>query len=103
MADQVPLVNEAIALSQQFTTLVRTRTVADFDGWLEAMEGSELAPFRRLAKSFRQDEAAIRAGLSLRWSQGPVEGTIHRLKLLKRQMYGQAKLDLLRQRLLARL
>ena len=103
IADQVPLVNEAIALSQQFTTLVRTRTVADFDGWLEAMEGSELAPFRRLAKSFRQDEAAIRAGLSLRWSQGPVEGTIHRLKLLKRQMYGQAKLDLLRQRLLARL
>lgn len=102
MAEQVPVVNAAITLSQQFTTLVRTRTVADFGGWLESMEHSDLAPFRRLAKSFRQDEAAIRAGLSLPWSQGPVEGMIHRLKLLKRQMYGQAKLDLLRQRLLAR-
>ena len=35
------------------------------------------------------------------WSNGPTEGNINRLKMLKRQMYGRAKLDLLRQRVLA--
>jgi transposase len=53
------------------------------------------------AVGLRQDIAAVRAGLSLPWSNGPTEGHINRLKCLKRQMYGRAKLDLLRQRLLA--
>jgi transposase len=35
-------------------------------------------------------------------SQGPIEGQVNRLKLLKRQMYGRAKFDLLRQRVLFR-
>ena len=48
----------------------------------------------------RRDEAAVRAALELPWSQGQVEGQITKLKLLKRQMYGRAKLDLLQQRLL---
>ena len=33
-------------------------------------------------------------------SNGPVEGHINRLKLVKRQMFGRAKLDLLARRFL---
>ena len=36
----------------------------------------------------------------LPWSTGPVEGQINRLKMLKRSMFGRAKLDLLSRRLL---
>jgi transposase len=43
----------------------------------------------------------VRAALGLPWSTSPVEGQINRLKTLKRQMYGRAGLDLLRQRVLA--
>lgn len=39
--------------------------------------------------------------LSYEWSNGQVEGQIHRLKLVKRQMYGRANFDLLKQRVLA--
>jgi transposase len=35
------------------------------------------------------------AGVTLPWSQGPIEVQINRLKMLKRQMYGRARLDLL--------
>jgi transposase len=52
-------------------------------------------------KLLGRDYAAVRAGVRLEWSNGPVEGEINRLKQLKRQMYGRAKLDLLRQRVLA--
>ena len=55
--------------------------------------------FGRFAKSLRGDYAAVKAGLTLSWSSGPVEGHVNRLKMLKRQMYGRAKLDLLEQRL----
>jgi hypothetical protein len=43
---------------------------------------------------------AVRAALELPWSNGQAEGHINRLKLVKRQMCGRAKFDLLRQRIL---
>ncbi len=55
---------------------------------------------RGFAKGLQADKAAVRAALSLEWSNGQVEGQINRLKLIKRQMYGRAKFDLLRQRFL---
>jgi transposase len=42
----------------------------------------------------------VKAGLTLEWSNGPVEGQVTRLKLLKRQGYGRTGVALLRQRLL---
>jgi transposase len=61
---------------------------------------SPLPPFRRFAKGLRKDCAAVMAGVTLPWSQGPIEGQINRLKMLKRSMFGRAKLDLLSQRFL---
>ncbi|KAB7781851.1 Mobile element protein [Methylorubrum populi] len=42
----------------------------------------------------------MRAAIVEPWSNGPVEGQVNRLKLIKRSMYGRAKFDLLRQRVL---
>lgn len=91
----------AVSLAKDFAALVRERNVDGLEGWLARASAGILVPFRNFAKGIRQDEAAIRAALTLPWSNGPVEGHINRLKLLKRQTYGRAKLDLLRIRLLA--
>lgn len=80
---------------------MRKRQPEQLEGWLERAQQSGMQAFVNLAKSVRQDEAAVRAALTLPWSNGPVEGHINRLKTLKRQAYGRAKLDLLRIRLLA--
>ena len=58
------------------------------------------SPLHHFAVQLQRDEAAVRAALTLPWSTGPMEGDIHRLKLIKRQMQGHAKLDLLRIRVL---
>ena len=55
---------------------------------------------RSFARGLRQDEAAVRAALTLDWSNGPVEGRVNRLKSIKRSMYGRARFDLLRARVL---
>lgn len=55
----------------------------------------------RLFTSIGQDKAAVLAALSLPWSNGQVEGQVNRLNLIKRQMYGRARFDLLRARVLA--
>jgi transposase len=56
---------------------------------------------RRFASSLNTDLAAVRAGLTESWNNGPVEGFIHKLKLVKRQGYGRANIDLLKARVMA--
>ena len=55
---------------------------------------------KSFANGLRADYEAVKAGVTLMWSTGPVEGQINRLKMLKRQMYGRAGIGLLRQRVL---
>jgi len=62
---------------------------------------SGIREIRQFALKIRQDEAAVQAGCTLAWSNVQTEGQVTRLKLLKRQMYGRAKFDLLRHRALA--
>jgi transposase len=96
-----PALTEAIGLAQEFTHHLRARRPEFLADWIARAAGSSLSAVRQLAKSFRRDAAAITAGLSLPWSTGPVEGHINRLKMVKRQMFGRAKVDLLASRLLS--
>jgi transposase len=84
-------------------TLLAEHDAAAFDQWLQGAETSGLPPFRTLARSFRQDYAAIVAALRTPWSTGQCEGQSCRVKLIKRLGDGRAKLDLLRQRILHRI
>jgi transposase len=91
---------DAIALAQDFAQLVRQRQPAQLDPWLAQAAESPLVPLQRFARGLRDDYDAIKAGVTLPWSNGPVEGHINRLKMLKRQMFGRARLDLLSRRFL---
>lgn len=68
--------------------------------WIAAVLASDLAELRSFAKGLQRDLAAVTAGLTLPWSSGAVEGQVNRVKMLKRQMYGRARFDLLRCRIL---
>lgn len=74
--------------------------VTAFDAWLADARACGVRVVESFAVSLDRDGAAVRASLRLPWSGGQDEGQINRLKLLKRSMYGRAKLDLLRRRFL---
>jgi transposase len=87
-------------LIQEFTSMLRERKGERLDAWLEKVEQQDICQLRSFAQSLKKDYEAVKAGLTLPWSQGPVEGHVHRLKLLKRQSYGRASLQTLRKRVL---
>jgi len=97
---QSTAVAEAIDLAQDFTQLVRQRQPAQLDPWLQRATNSTLDALRRFAAGLSEDYQAVKAGVTLPWSTGPVEGHMNRLKMLKRQMFGRAHLDLLGHRFL---
>ena len=98
-----PDVDHAVHLVQQFRRLVTQRLAEELDGWLVSAAAAD-APveLQRFAAGLKADFAAVKAALSLPWSNGQTEGQVNRLKGIKRQMYGRANFDLLRKRVLAR-
>ena len=81
-------------LDRAFCCMIRERDVACLDTWLGAARSSPSRELRDFAVHLQQDEVAVRSALALPWSNGQTEGQITRLKVLKRQMYGRATLDL---------
>ena len=68
--------------------------------WIAAVEADDLPELRRFTAGLARDRDAVVAGLTLEHSSGAVEGTVNRIKMLKRQMFGRAGFDLLRKRVL---
>lgn len=92
---------DARRLTQEFNDMVRNLEGEKLDEWLEKAAACGAPAMRRFATGLRKDLPAVRTRLTEEWSNGPVEGFVHKLKLLKRQGYGRAGFDLLRARMLA--
>ena len=80
--------------------MLRRREGERLEAWLDKADTSDIEELKRFAGRLRADRDAGQAGLTLRHSNGQTEGYANRLKLIKRQGYGRAKVDLLRKRLL---
>jgi len=89
-------------LVQEFIKMVKHRKPEALEPWLSSVASSKLRDLENFALGIERDKAAVLAALSSEWSNGQTEGQVNRLKLLKRQMYGRAKFDLLRKRVLHR-
>jgi transposase len=95
-----PVLAEAQELAGRFAKIMREGEEEKLGAWLKEAGSSPLSELRTFARGVCQDEAAIRAAVTLPWSSGQVEGQVNRLKLIKRSMYGRASFGLLRQRVL---
>jgi len=93
-------INNAYELAQSFQKMVRERIADGFEDWLLRAEKSIVPGMKNFAIGLRRDYDAVKMALSQPWSNGQVEGQVNRLKLIKRQMQGRAKLDLLKQRVI---
>jgi transposase len=93
-------IQEALGLAEGFTAVIRGCDPGALTGWLTRAEEPPVPELRTFARGLRRDGAAVRAGIELPWSNGPVEGHINRLKAIMRSMYGRARFDLLRARAL---
>ena len=79
-----PHLETAYQLVEMFLHMVRERTGEQLDAWLGAVQASHLEAFESFVTGVQQDKDAVLAGLTLPWSNGPLEGNVNWLKLIKR-------------------
>jgi transposase len=95
-----PAIVAAVEVAEDLLVMARRREGERLEAWLNKAEASGVEELKRFAAKLRADHDAVQAGLTLRHSNGQTEGHVTKLKLVKRQGYGRAKVDLLRKRLL---
>ncbi|HFI7004556.1 ISL3 family transposase [Escherichia coli] len=101
MCEKEPELKIAQQLALEFYRILKTQNKSQLSSWFTRVHKSGSAEFRRVAAGMEADAAAICEAISSRWSNGVVEGHVNRLKMLKRQMYGRAGFELLRQRVMS--
>ena len=95
-----PELDATRTLVRQFAGMLTHRQGSKLPARADHAEASTVQEMRGFAAGLRKDRDAVTAGLTLPWSSGTVEGHVNRIKMIKRQMYGKAKPDLLRKRVL---
>jgi transposase len=93
-------VNRAYDVAQQLLSMVKERNAAPLESWLFLCSNSGVSEVENFARGLQKEFSALLAALTLEYSNGPVEGQITKLKLIKRSMYGRGSFTLLRQRVL---
>ena len=93
----VPQLVEARSIIADFRAMIRKKALANLEPWLARARPSLVASF---ANGVMKDHAAVSAAITSPWSNGQTEGQITKLKLVKRQMYGRGKIDLLQARVI---
>ena len=98
----IPELCNSLALAGELLEMTRGSTKTPLSDWLGRADGSGTRLVQSFAETLRTDSSAVQGALSTRWNNGPVEGHVNRLKLIKRSMYGRAGLPLLRARVRAK-
>jgi transposase len=100
LKEQCPGFTTMRRLVLSFRTILRAGKVTTLHRWLARAHTTNIVALQCFVRTLRRDLSAVEGAVRERWSNGPVEGHINRLKMLRRQMYGRAGVELLRARLL---
>ena len=96
-------VDSAVPLVEEFVKLVRGASEGKLSQWIVRANATKIKELKSFANGVQRDFLAVKEALVSEWSNGQTEGQVNRLKLIKRAMYGRAKFDLLRARVLHRI
>jgi transposase len=95
-----PMAAEVSTLAKGFIQMVKEQKEDQLSPWIEKAKKCSASNYRSFAAGLVADYSAVKSALSFDWSNGQLEGQVNRLKTIKRMMYGRAKFDLLRKRVL---
>ena len=92
--------DRAYPLAEEFVKIVRGQGSMSIGLWLVKAFDSGVKELKSFANGLQKDFLAVSEATVSPGSNGQTEGQVNRLKLLKRQMYGRAKFDLLKARVM---
>lgn len=100
LLEHVPDAEHHTNLARAGLDAIKQHNPHAWHAWRNAILEQPNTPLRSFVTGLQRDHDAIDNALTLKYSNGPTEGNVNRLKLIKRTMYGRASFALLRKKVL---
>jgi len=98
--DNYPLAEMLLNIVNEFKTLVKAKSPDALLLWMDKVATLGISELDAFVNGLKQDIDAIMNAITSDFSNGLAEGTINKIKVIKRVMYGRCRFDLLRNKCL---
>ena len=94
---EVKLVYEIV---KEFKEIVFSKNEEKLTYWIEKAKVANIPEINSFITGIEKDIEAIRNGIKYSYNNGLAEGSVNKIKLIKRIMYGRCSFELLRKKVL---
>lgn len=100
VCEKHPIVKIVYDLTWEFKSIFTTKSVGKLDSWIEETKNINIQEFKSFTNGLARDIEAVRNAVTYQNNNGLAEGSINKLKAIKRIMYGRCKFSTLRTKVL---
>ncbi|XBX06777.1 transposase [Enterocloster clostridioformis] len=98
--ENYPLIGTIHDIVKSFKNTLFSKEPAELEKWLEEAEKLEIEQISSFVNGIRRDMDAVKKAIELDYNNGLAEGSVNKLKVVKRIMYGRNSFELLKGKLL---
>lgn len=95
-----PLLADLYAMLKEFYEIIYSKKAEKLDEWLEKLEAFNIPEIQTYINGIRKDIKAVKNGIALLYNNGLAEGSVNKIKVIKRIMYGRNSFELLKAKVL---
>jgi len=98
--DQYPELKLLLRLVKNFQDLLFSEDADKLDVWIKSVEKTTILELHSFVQGIHRDIQAVKNSIIYPYSNGLAEGTINKIKVIKRIMYGRCGFQMLRRKIL---
>jgi transposase len=98
--EKYPIIKRMVDLIARFKEIMKSSEVEMLEEWMAEAKSLRIRKIDKFVKGMKRDIEAVRNAIRYEYNNGLAEGSVNKLKVIKRIMYGRSKFGLLRAKLL---
>lgn len=95
-----PVIADLYVTIKEFYEIIYSKHEEKLDAWLVKLEKFNIPELQTYVNGIRQDIVAVKNGIAMQYNNGLAEGSVNKLKVIKRIMYGINSFELLKAKVL---
>lgn len=95
-----PLLSALYSLVKEFHTAIFSQKPEKLDEWIESAKKHDISELQSFVEGILKDLTAIKNGIIYPYNNGLAEGSVNKIKVIKRIMYGRNSFELLKAKVL---
>ena len=95
-----PLLSELYALIKEFCNVIFSKNTAKLDEWIDVAQKYDIPELQTFINGIKKDLTAVKNGIIYLYNNGLAEGSVNKIKVIKRIMYGRNSFELLKAKVL---